>query len=194
VSSVSQSSGGEDWESRGSAAGAWVRRDRRATSLPLLLIGGATVIGVAPEQPSGVGVGLAWLTIPLAFAAIWVLLRFRATRAGVGRRDTGFGVVPALGLFLLLVIVGFLTMSVTGPFLIFGVALLVTARWQRSWFLAAWAIAIGGIGVFEGFFGITNRLPQSVWAAWEHPAIFLTLALMTVLAGIAVWLRENRTT
>ena len=151
------------------------------------------MIGVAPELPSGVGVGLAWLTIPLAFAAIWVL-RFRATRAGVGRRDTGFGVVPALGLFLLLVIVGFLTMSFTGPFLIFGLVLLVTARWQRSAFLAVWAIVIGVIGVFEGFFGITNRLPVSLWAAWEHPAIFLILALMTVLAGIAAWLRENRTT
>jgi hypothetical protein len=74
------------------------------------------------------------------------------------------------------------------------VALLVTARWQRSGFLAVWAIVIGGIGVFEGFFGITNRLPLSLWAAWEHPAIFLILALMTVLAGIAAWLRENRTT
>jgi hypothetical protein len=117
-----------------------------------------------------------------------------ATRAGVGRRDTGFGVVPALGLFLLLVIVGFLTILVTGPFLIFSLALLVTARWQRSAFLAVWAIVIGGIGVFEGFFGITNRLPLSLWAAWEHPAIFLMLALMTVLAGIAAWLRENQTT
>jgi hypothetical protein len=48
--------------------------------------------------------------------------------------------------------------------------------------------------VFEGFFGITNRLPLSLWAVWEHPAIFLILALMTVLAGIAAWLRENRTT
>lgn len=146
MSSVSQSSDGEDWESRGSAVGAWVRPDRRATSLPLLLLGGATVAGVAPEMPSSVGVGLTWLTIPLALAAIWVLLRFRATRAGVGRRSIGFGVVPALGLFLLLVIVGFLTMFVTGPFLIFGVALLVTARWQRSAFLAVWAIVIGGIG------------------------------------------------
>jgi hypothetical protein len=89
-----------------------------------------------------------------------VAFRFPATRAGVGRRGAGFGVVPALGLFLLLVIVGFLTMSITGPFLIFGVGLLVTARWQRSAFLAVWAIVIGGIGVLEGFFGITNRLPR----------------------------------
>jgi hypothetical protein len=145
-------------------------------------------------MPSGVGIGLAWLTIPLALAAIWVLFRFPATRTAVGRRGIGFGVVLALGLFLLLVIVGFLTMPVTGPFLIFGVALLVTARWQRSAFLAVWAIVIGGIGTFEGFFGITNRLPLSMWAGWEHPAIFLILALVTVLAGIAAWLRENRTT
>jgi hypothetical protein len=51
---------------------------------------------------------------------------------------------------------------------------------------------IGGTGVFEGFFGITNRLPLSLWATWEHPAIYLILALMTVLAGIVAWLWENR--
>ena len=85
-------------------------------------------------------------------------------------------------------------MALTGPFLIFGVGLLVTARWQRSAFLAVWAIVVGGIGVFEGFFGITNRLPLSLWAAWEHSAIFLILALLTVLTGIAAWRRENRAT
>ena len=198
MSSASQSSDGEDWEPRGPAIGAWVPRNRRATSLPLLLLGVATAVGVAPQLQSGaIGdlafYGLAWLTIPLAFAAIWAVFRVSAARAGVGL-GAGSGVGPMLGLFLLLVIVGFATMAVTGPFLIFGVGLLVTARWQRSTFLAVWAIVIGGIGVFEGFFGITNRLPLSLWADWEHPAIFLILALLTVLAGVTAWLRENRAT
>ena len=54
-----------------------------------------------------------------------------------------------------------------------------------------------GVGRRGNVFGVTNRLPLSLWAAWEHPAVFLILALMTVLAGIAAWLpslRENRTT
>jgi hypothetical protein len=161
--------------------------------LPLLLLGGATAAGVAPQLPEGTGDGLAWLTIPLALAAIWVVMRFPAARAGAGR-GTGSGVAPMLGLFLLLAITGLATMALTGPFLIFGVCLLVTARWQRSAFLAVWAIVIGGLGVLEGFFGITNRLPLSLWAAWEHPAIFLILALLTVLTGIAAWRREKRAT
>jgi hypothetical protein len=161
--------------------------------LPLLLLGGATAAGIAPELPDGMGGGLAWLTIPLAFTALWVMFRFPAARSGAGR-GTGSRAARMAGLFLLLVIAGFATMVVTGPFLIFGVCLLVTASWQRSAFLAVWAIVIGGTGVLEGFFGITNRLPPSLWAAWAHPAIFLSLALLTVLAGIVAWLRENRAT
>jgi hypothetical protein len=193
VSNVSQSSDGKDWESRVSAVRARVRRDRRATSLPLLLLGGATAVGVAPQLSSGAGDVLAGLMMTLAFAAIWVVFRLRAARAGVGR-GTGFGIASMLGLLLMLTIVGLVALAYTGPFLIFGVGLLVAAAWQRNAFLAVWAIVIGGIGVFEGFFGITNRLPPSLWATWEHPAIYLILALMTVLAGIVAWLRENRAT
>ena len=198
MSGVSQSSDGEDWESGGSTGAVGMSGNRRATSLPLLLLGAATAVGVAPPLLSETiddlaWWGLAWLTIPLAFAAIWVVFRSRPARAGVGR-GAGSGVAPMLGLFLLLVIVGLMTMWVTGPFLIFGVGLLVIARWLRSAFLAAWAVVVGGIGVFEGAYGITNRLPLSLWEPWEHPAIFLILALLTVLAGIAAWLRENRAT
>jgi hypothetical protein len=201
---MSQPSDDKDWESRVSAVRARVRRDRRATSLPLLLLGGATAVGVAPQLSgaqlsSGPGDPLAGLMMTLAFAAIWAVFRFRAARAGVGR-GTGFGVASLLGLILLLTIVGLFALAYTGPFLIFGVGLLVAAVWQRNAFLAVWATVIGGIGVFEGFFGITNRLPQSFWAddpsaaTLVHPAIYLILAVMTVLAGIVAWLRENRAT
>ncbi len=168
-------------------------RDRRATSLPLLVLGLATAVGVAPLLPSGMDDGLAWLTVPLAFATIWMVFRFRPARVD-GAPGTVSGVGQVLGLFFLLIIVSFVTMMLTGPYLIFGIGLLVTARWLRSAFLAVWAVVIGGIGVLEGFFGITNRIPLSLWAAWEHPGIYLILALLTVIAGIAAWLRENRAT
>jgi hypothetical protein len=193
VSSVSQSSDGKGWPSRGFAVGAWVPRGRRATSLPLLLLGVATAAGIAPTLPDGMDYGLAWLTIPLAFAAIWVVFHVSAARSGAGR-GTGSEVALMAGFLLPLVIVGFVTMTVTGPFLSFGVGLLVIARLQRSPFLALWAILVGGLGVLEGFFGITNRLPLSLWAGWEHGVILLILALLTVLAGIATWLQENRAT
>jgi hypothetical protein len=45
--------------------------------------------------------------------------------------------------------------------------------------------------VFEGFFGITNRLPSSVWRDWEHPAVYVALGVLTILAGLAARLREN---
>ena len=142
---------------------------------------------------SGVGDALAGLMMTLAFAAIWMLLRLRAVRAGT-HEDAGLNAAPVLGFILVLAIVGLVALAFTGPFLIFGAVLLAAAMYQRSAFLAVWAITIGGIGVFEGFFGITNRLPLSLWAEWEHPAIYLILALVTVLAGIVVWLRENRAT
>jgi hypothetical protein len=161
--------------------------------LSLLLLGGATAVGVAPQLSSGAGDALAVPMITLAFAAIWLISSLRSVRAGAGR-GVGLGATSMLGLFLVLGIVGLMALAFTGPFLIFGVGLLAAAVYQRNAFLAVWAIVIGGIGVFEGFFGITNRLPLSLWAAWEHPAMYLILALLTVLAGIVAWLRENNAT
>jgi hypothetical protein len=77
-----------------------------------------------------------------------------------------------------------------GPFALLGTGLLIAGVRLRNRFLTIWAAAIGAVGVFEGFFGITNRLPMSVWADWEHPAIFLALGVLTVAAGIVMRARE----
>jgi hypothetical protein len=176
-----------------------VRRDLRATSLPLLLLGTATVAGELPQVASqgwniGVLGGGDWFTgllLTAAFAVLWWMYRRRAFRDGVGR-PAGFGAATVLGLILTLSIVGLLLLVYMGPFIIFGLGLLMVASWQRNALLAWWAVLAGGLGVFEGFFGITNRLPASVWRTWEHPAIYLALGILTVLAGLAARLRENR--
>jgi len=174
-----------------------VRRDLRATSLPLLLLGTATVVGELPQVVSqtwdtGVLGGGDWFTgvlVTAAFAVLWWMYRRRAFRDGVGR-PAGFGAATVLGLILLSI--GLVLLVLMGPFILFGAGLLMIASWQRNALLAWWAVLAGGLGVFEGFFGITNRLPASVWRIWEHPAIYLALGILTVLAGLAARLRENR--
>ena len=176
-----------------------VRRDLRATSFPLLLLGTATVAGELPQASEGwnadglFGVfGGDWFTgalLTAAFAVLWWARRRRARRGGVGR-PAGFGAATALG--LILITIGLLLVVYAGPFIVFGAGLLTVASWQRNAMLAWWAVLVGGLGVFEGFFGITNRLPISVWRSWEHPAIYLALGVLTVLAGLAARLRENR--
>jgi hypothetical protein len=174
-----------------------VRRDLRATSFPLFLLGTATVVGELPQVVShqwNIGVGGGdWFTgvlLTAAFAVLWWIYRRRALRDGVGR-PAGFGAATVLGLILTLSI-GLVLLVFMGPFVLFGAGLLMIASWQRNALLAWWAVLAGGLGVFEGFFGITNRLPTSAWRAWEHPAIYLALGILTVMAGLAARLRENR--
>ena len=174
-----------------------VRRDLRATSLPLLLLGTATVVGELPQVVNqggnadvlGGGDWFTGLLLTAAFAVLWWMYRRRALRDGVGR-PAGFGAATVLGLILLSI--GLVLLVYAGPFILFGAGLLMVASWQRNALLAWWAVLAGGLGAFEGFFGITNRLPGSVWRTWEHPAIYLALGILTVLAGLAARLRENR--
>ncbi|MGO8959990.1 MAG: hypothetical protein ACLQFR_21860 [Streptosporangiaceae bacterium] len=56
-----------------------------------------------------------------------------------------------------------------GPFIVFGLGLAAAGTKLPNHLLTRWGLAISGIGVFEGFFGITNRPPDSVWADWDHP-------------------------
>jgi hypothetical protein len=174
-----------------------VRRDLRATSFPLLLLGGAVAVGELPAVASRgssltlIG-GADWFTgvlLTVAFAVLWWTHRHRARRDGVGR-PRGFGAATVLG--LVLVSIGLILLFLMGPFILFALGLLMIAAWQRNPRLALWAVLAGGLGVLEGFYGITNRLPFSLWRPWEHPAIYLALGIATVAAGLAARLRENR--
>lgn len=195
-----QADDAEGLQSHVAAIRSQVRRDLRATSFPLLLLGAAIVVGELPQVVSeawNTGGPLSvfggdWFTgllLTAAFAVLWWTYRRRALRGGVGR-PAGFGAATALG--LVLVSVGWVLLAFMGPFILFGTGLLMVASWQRNAVLAWWAVLVGGLGVFEGFFGITNRLPTSVWRSWEHPAIYLALGMLTVLASLAARRRENR--
>jgi hypothetical protein len=144
----------------------------------------------APGQPGDARE----LTAHVSAVRTQVRRDLRATsfpRGGVGR-PAGFGAAAVVGLCFTMSL-GLIAMAFAGPFLVFGLGLLVAGIWQRNRFLVWWAVLIGGIGVFEGFYGFTNRLPSSAWREWDHPAIYLVLALLTVLAGLIARRQENRT-
>jgi hypothetical protein len=177
-----------------SAVRTQVRRDLHATSLPLLLVGAA--VGLVPSVVLIVG-GFPWpvddllgsLLVISAFGALWLIYRRRALKDGVG--SSGAPAAAAVLGVVLVVITSGMVMFLTGPFLLVGLGLLIVGLVQHRPFLTGWAIFVGGIGVFEGFFGITNRLPDGSWDEMWHEAIYVALAILTVLAGIVARLREN---
>jgi hypothetical protein len=157
------------------------------------VLGAASAIGAAIQlalDGSAIFLGGDWLTaalLAIAFAALWLSFTRRAAARGM-RRPAGFGIAAIIGLaaFLSPVFVVY-----AGPFISFGVGLAVAGLKLRNRVLTYWALGVGSIGVFEGFFGITNRLPGALWAAWEHPAIYLMLGAATFLAGVVIHRREG---
>jgi hypothetical protein len=106
------------------------------------------------------------------------------------RRPPGFGIAAIMGLAAILPPF-FVVLFYAGPFISFGAGLIVVGLLLRNRLLTWWALGVGSVGVFEGFFGITNRLPGTMWAEWEHPAIYLLLGATTFLAGIIIRVREG---
>jgi hypothetical protein len=174
-----------------------VRRDRRATSLPLLVLGGTAAAVMVPAilQPTSMwtggrlGAALQSMAVVAAFAAIWLAERHRAVTGGVGT-GRGFGLATVIG-FVLLVVPGGLVLSViAGPFLTFAIGLLIAGLKQRNAFITWFAVAVGVVGIVNDQHWISNRLPGP--HPWVEPAISLALALLTVAAGLLWWRRENR--
>jgi|HubBroStandDraft_6_1064221.scaffolds.fasta_scaffold49907_2 hypothetical protein len=178
------------------AASGPMYHDRHETSLPLLLLGAITTVSLA-AQLGWYGEGIIglfadwWIAVPLTigFAILQLTFRRRAARAGM-RRPPGFGLATITGLVFIASPLA-VVLLYAGPFVVLGSGLLAAGLKLRNRFLTAWAVVIGAIGVFEGFFGITNRLPTLGWASWEHRAIYFALGVLTLAAGIVMRMREN---
>jgi hypothetical protein len=181
---------GDGSDSNRDAKGPRPPRDQaRAASTPLLVLGAVIAVReiIVMSNPTGMPSQDNWASsvlVIIAFGLLWLAYRRRPR----GSRP-GFGAAAVVGVVLL--IAGAAAIVVLGPFLVFGVGLLIAGIVQRNAYLIWPAIVIGGIGVFEGLFGITNRLPASMWRSWEHPAIFLLLGLATIATGVAARLRAE---
>jgi hypothetical protein len=177
------------------AARALVYRDGHETSLPLLVLGAVVTVCVVAQiaWPDGNNIGAAWqlgVALTIAFAALWLTFRRRAAGHAL-KSAPGFGLAAVIGAAIVATPLA-LVLVYAGPFVIFGLGLAAAGLRLGNRFLAGWAMVIGAVGVFEGFFGITNRIPYSLWSPWEHPAIYLALGVLTLLAGVIVRVREDR--
>lgn len=176
------------------AARALVYRDRHETSLPLLVLGAVITVSMVAQiaWPDGSSIGAAWqmgVALTIAFAAVWLAFRRRAAGHAL-KSAPGFGLGAIIGVAIVATPLA-LVLIYAGPFVIFGLGLIAAGLRLGNRFLAGWAVVIGALGVFEGFSGITNRLPYSLWSPWDHPAIYLALGVLTLLAGVSTRVREN---
>jgi uncharacterized membrane protein HdeD (DUF308 family) len=179
--------------------------------VPLLVTGAAVTVVIARDllvtihddrMPAGGAAGpgiiaswpvsaICWLLMPAAFVAVW--LSRRHLRAGRGVGDTlpsataaaavaGLVFGPPLAILAL----------ISGPFLAFGVGLVIIGVAERTRPIWVWGLAAGVFGVIEGLYWITNRLPAGLWSPEAHDVILLVPAVLTVVAGAVAWRRENQ--
>ncbi|MFI7589135.1 hypothetical protein ACIB24_18890 [Spongisporangium articulatum] len=188
-----------------------VRATRRAASVPLLVVGAGLTIAEGQDfladrvlAPSGPSEGLydpgffgstpvqivGWVVVPLAFTVLWWLRRRARRGQGMGvSRPAGaaaagavtFAVLPPLAIVL----------SIGGPFLAAAPGLLLIGLAEKVRALTVWSLTVGLLGVLEGPYWLTNRLPEADYVWWYHHAIMLTLALLTVALGVVARLREG---
>jgi hypothetical protein len=195
---VSEAAAGAGAGGAGITGGLAYHRDPQETWLALTVLGSVLTAVMSAELAwpdagwlaGNLGSWLAALTLTLAFGALWLTFRWRAAAAGL-RYRAGFGMAAIVGLIFCFSPLA-LAMVYAGPFLVFGLGLLAAAIRTANYTLAIWALAAGGTGVAEGFFGITNRLPVRLWASWEHPAIFLALGVLIAVAGVGIRLAGRR--
>lgn len=178
------SSSAAETNAPGVAGGTRFYRDPHETSLALTVLGAVLTAAAVAQATTADELGTGWLAsmaLTLAFAALWLIFRRRAA-AGL-RHRAGFGAAAIIGLIACITPFA-LVIAVGGPFRLFALGLLAAGLSMGNRFLTAWAVVVGGLGMLESFYGITNRLPLAIWATWEHSAIYLALSALTLAAGV----------
>jgi hypothetical protein len=179
------------------------RGDRHASSVPLLIFGGLTVISAPLTLPRLFPWGdVFWMLAgPAGFLVTGWWYRRQQTRSGIGEGRgswTVAGVSILLGLALLPVVW-------IAPLPIVGAGLLVLAILQRNRYLAAWAAVLGLLGGLERFFVLSNRLTDLAdWLGWfreprgqellidlASSIVFAALGGLLLAAGLVALRRER---
>jgi hypothetical protein len=179
------------------------RGDRHASSVPLLVFGGLTVLSAPLLLPRlSPGADVFWLLAgPAGFLVTGWWYRRQQTRSGIGE---GRGSWTAAGVSML-VAPALLPVVWIAPLPIVGAGLLVVAALQRNRYLAAWAAVLGLLGGLERFFVLSNRLYDPAdWLGWlQQPrgqellvdlgssVVFAALGGLLLAAGLVALRRER---
>lgn len=182
------------------------RARRRATSVPLLVFGGITLVGAGlPEAGLGFsGVwSLYWIVAgPLGFWTVHRYQQRRLRRTGVGSGRGSYAAV-SVALVAAAVLLGGLFLLFGGVLVAIGLGLLVLALRQGNRPLALAATAYGIVGGLEGFHLISNRImalsyelglnqSTSGYFPEARPLVIAVLGVVTLAGGAlaARWERQ----
>lgn len=168
-----------------------VRADLHAVSTPLLAVGAtsAALLLLVGDGRSSSGLGaLVWAAgLPLAFGALAVRERCRATAAGVAGSRRGYS-VAAIAL-LASAVLGVPLLFLLGPFVYAGVALVALGLAHHRLRLAGWALTLAALGTAESFYAVSNRF--ATYYSWLHTGVLVGVALLFVVAGLVERRREH---
>jgi hypothetical protein len=168
------------------------RRDRRATSTPLLALGAATVVAAfLPEGGVMVPGSYYWLLAgPAVFAASAVAFRQREHRAGVGSPSSAYRRTAIILLVAFLLLFPVLALSGAAMAAV-ALGLLALAVWQRNAAVAAAALVFSTVGVLESLFIISNALGRLTGVSVAEGAVIGALGASLLIAGALARLRER---
>ena len=174
-----------------------VRATRRVSSVPLVVIGIATVVAAVSPLFGDVGRVVGFVVAPLAAFAFWVVMKVTSTRAGLGMGRERYGLIAVI---VVVVSLSPLVSILFGPAFLLGV-LLLAAGWRaedrRQWVsglvlaiaspLLSYSFIQNQIYVLErsltGWYWFTDMTADGV--------ILAAIGVVLLLAGIAQFRREN---
>lgn len=170
------------------------RRDRRATSTPLLVLG--TVTLVAAFLPAGAvrlpGSYFWMLAGPLVFGVVAGVFRHREHRSGVGSPTRHYRITAILLLAVFLVL--FPLVATFGAAMgAVGLGLLVLAAAQRDLVLATIAVVYGAVGVLQSLYIVSNAVWHVSGATVSDGAVIVVLGTTIMAVGGAARVRESTT-
>lgn len=174
-----------------------VRATRRVSSVPLVVIGIATVVAAVSPLFGDGGRVVGFVVAPLAALAFWVVMKVTATRAGLGMGRERYGLIAVI---VVVVSLSPLVSILLGPAFLLG-ALLLAAGWRaedrRMWVsglvltiaspLLSYSFIQNQIYVLErsltGWYWFTDMTADGV--------ILAAIGVVLLLAGIAQFRRED---
>jgi hypothetical protein len=164
-------------------------------------IRGVTTGGQFLADPAALS--LYWLiAIPLGYVATVAFYRYHARRSGVASRlrpyvATGLALLAALLLLAggatgLIVVPGDLVVRGLAPLLTVPIALLMLARIERSWAVAAVACGVGLVALVANLYDIENLFYRVGVTAPSPQINLIVLGGALLVAGAGCWLVTRR--
>lgn len=174
-----------------------VRATRRVSSLPLVVIGIATVVAAISPLFGDAGRVVSFVIAPLTALAFWVVMKVTATHAGLGMGRERYGLIAVIVAFVSLTP---LLSILLGPAFPLG-ALLLAVGWRaedrRQW-VSGLVLAIASPLLSYSFIQNQIYVLERALTGWywftdmtTDDVILAAIGVVLLLVGIAQFRRED---